>query len=57
MASDKAECWDQWIIDGKEVTATYAEDFRSLQALTVFLPEAKAEDDDEDDFADDDDGT
>ncbi|MDQ2067070.1 hypothetical protein Q9295_11835 [Xinfangfangia sp. CPCC 101601] len=34
--------WDKWLIDGTEVTASYAEDLQSLTTLTVFLPEPKS---------------
>lgn len=37
--SDDDECWDEWIIDGLEVTAMYSDDFADIMTLTVFLPE------------------
>lgn len=37
--SDEDEFWDEWIIDGLEVTAMYSEDFNDLMTLTVYLPE------------------
>lgn len=37
--SDDEDCWDEWIIDGLEVTAMYSEDFNDLMTLTVYLPE------------------
>lgn len=37
--SDDSEYWDEWIIDGLEVTAMYSENFEDLMTLTVYLPE------------------
>jgi hypothetical protein len=38
--SNDEEAWDEWILDGLEVTVTYSKDFNSLEALAVYLPEA-----------------